>query len=283
MNKGITRITRSYLQRWPLPDASAIKSKEQRGVALVIAGSRQVPGAAALAAIAAFRAGVGKLQVATVTSIAATMGISIPEAGVIRLSEDRSGEVATGSRALRSAAKAADAILIGPGQKQTVALSALVRSLSALVGCPVVLDAGAIPPRPVSSSCPTLLTPHAGEMASLLGEDLAKINGNPIEAARYAARTFDSIVALKGPTTYIATPDGELWSNTVHCPGLGTSGSGDVLAGIVTGLLARGAAPTQALVWGVWLHGQAGKRCASRSGPIGFLAREISAEIPGLL
>jgi NAD(P)H-hydrate repair Nnr-like enzyme with NAD(P)H-hydrate dehydratase domain len=91
------------------------------------------------------------------------------------------------------------------------------------------------------------------------------------------------VVALKGGSTHIAAPDGRCWINESGCVGLGTSGSGDTLAGLVAGLLARGAEPAQALLWGVYVHAQAGARLAGRIGELGFLARELPGEMPGVL
>lgn len=88
---------------------------------------------------------------------------------------------------------------------------------------------------------------------------------------------------VKGPPSHVVSPDGDVWTHEGGVPGLGVSGSGDVLAGIVGGLLARGAEPLSALLWSVWLHGQAGEALARKVGPIGFLAREIADEIPALL
>jgi NAD(P)H-hydrate repair Nnr-like enzyme with NAD(P)H-hydrate dehydratase domain len=90
-------------------------------------------------------------------------------------------------------------------------------------------------------------------------------------------------VLVKGPVSHVVAPDGDTWTFESGVPGLGVSGSGDVLAGIVGGLLARGAEPLNALLWAVWLHGQAGARLAEKVGAIGFLAREIADEIPGLM
>ena len=88
---------------------------------------------------------------------------------------------------------------------------------------------------------------------------------------------------VKGVTSHVVHPNGRAWTYSGGAPGLGVSGSGDVLAGIVGGLLARGADPLAALLWGVWLHGEAGAALAKKVGPIGFLAREIAAEVPALL
>ena len=101
--------------------------------------------------------------------------------------------------------------------------------------------------------------------------------------ARRAAEHFRSVIALKGAETVIMSPSGETWCNRSGNVGLATSGSGDTLSGIIAGLAARGADPAQATVWGVYLHGSAGDRLAERVGPLGFLARELLAEIPALM
>jgi hydroxyethylthiazole kinase-like uncharacterized protein yjeF len=130
---------------------------------------------------------------------------------------------------------------------------------------------------------PAILTPHAGEMAGLLGIEKTAVLADPVGTARRAAEHFRAVVALKGSQTVIATPGGEVWRNRSGNVGLATSGSGDTLSGIIAGLVARGAAPAQATIWGVHLHGSAGDRLAKRVGPLGYLARELLAEIPALM
>ena len=97
------------------------------------------------------------------------------------------------------------------------------------------------------------------------------------------AQAWRAVVALKGATTCIAGVDGQAWRHRSETPGLATSGSGDVLAGIIAGLAARGATREQAAVWGVALHSRAGEALAHRSGSVGYLARELAAEIPALM
>jgi NAD(P)H-hydrate repair Nnr-like enzyme with NAD(P)H-hydrate dehydratase domain len=109
------------------------------------------------------------------------------------------------------------------------------------------------------------------------------VEADPVAAARRAAEAFGATVALKGAQTVIAAPDGSVLRYTRGGVGLGTSGSGDVLAGIVVGLLARGADPLRAAAWGVFLHGEAGNALARRHGAVGFLARELAAEVPRIL
>jgi NAD(P)H-hydrate repair Nnr-like enzyme with NAD(P)H-hydrate dehydratase domain len=128
-----------------------------------------------------------------------------------------------------------------------------------------------------------VLLPHAREMARLLQCELGEVEADPEAAARRAAETFNAVAVIKGQFSYIVAPDGRAFRFKGGAVGLATSGSGDALAGIVGGLCARGADPLSAALWGVHLHGEAGRRLAKRIGRIGFLAREILDEIPGLL
>ena len=283
MNSRPVAVTRALLKRWPLIDPRETEGKEERGSALVIAGSRTVAGAAVLAATAVLRAGAGKVQIATVATSASNMTLAMPEAKVVGLAEDHDGEIRVFGRSVLADAAIADAMLIGPGMRTSAWMVRKVAKLLSTGARPVVLDAGALPACQCKHLCPVILTPHAGEMAALLGIDREEVVDNPLAVARSVAQEYDAFVALKGAATYIVSPEGQAWIHTGGSPGLGTSGSGDVLAGVVTGLLARGAAPDQAVVWAVWLHAQAGLRLSRRVGLVGFLAREIAKEIPALL
>ena len=142
----------------------------------------------------------------------------------------------------------------------------------ALVAC---ADAGDLENRAV-------LTPHAGEMAALLQRRRSDIEDEPARFAQMAAQRFNAVVALKGSATYIAQPQGRMLVNRHGHVGLATSGSGDALAGIIAGLLARGADPLMSAAWGVYLHAIAGRALAQRVG-VGFLAREVLAQIPPVM
>ena len=177
-------------------------------------------------------------------------------------------------------------MIAGPGLKESESCNRIARALlsseahlafdAAMLRCLEPL-----PSRKASSEL--ILLPHAGELASLLDCDEEQIEREPIECGRRAAELYRSIVLVKGVDSYVVTPDGDHWIYEGGAPGLGVSGSGDVLAGIVGGLLARGAEPLNALLWAVWLHGEAGAALARKIGPIGFLAREIADEVPALL
>ncbi len=281
-DRPAVRLTKKLLRSMPLPAPG--EGKEQRGRVLVIGGSSQVPGAALLAGAAALRAGAGKLQVATARDLATTVAVSMPEALVMGLAVDRHGEIARGSAALDHALKGCDAALIGPGLRPSAAVAMLVhRAVKHMQGT-LVLDAGALSPSlGAAADTPHILTPHAGEMAELAQVEKSAVERAPQNFAREFARRLRSVLVLKGATTFIAAPDGSLWVYRSDCPGLGTSGSGDVLAGIIAGLAGRGADAQQAALWGVLVHGTAGRQLSRSIGSLGFLAREIAHGVPGIL
>lgn len=128
-----------------------------------------------------------------------------------------------------------------------------------------------------------MITPHAGEMAQLLEKSREEIEADPLAAAHAAAELLGAVVVMKGAQSWIVGPDGTAWLYEGGGVGLATSGSGDVLAGLVAGLLARGADAMRAALWGVHLHGEAGRRLAERDRPLGFLARDLAGEVPAML
>jgi hydroxyethylthiazole kinase-like uncharacterized protein yjeF len=285
----IIEITAAALRDWPLPMPDAEADKETRGHVLIVAGSREMPGALLLAAAAALRAGAGKLTIATAAGVAPQIGVMLPEARVIGLAETAEGGLQDSAHSLRDACRQASAVLIGPGMQDDAASTVLVRAL--LPHCaevPLILDAAGMSIVRASHGSHrfdqrVLLTPHAGELAALSGADKSDIAIQPEAAARRAAERWHATVALKGPVTAIAAPSGRLWRHRGGNTGLAISGSGDVLAGLIAGLAARGAALEQAASWGVALHAMAGEQLALQHGPLGYLAREISAEVPALL
>lgn len=280
MSAAPLAVNGALLRRWPLPAPRSADGKDERGMVLIVAGSQLVAGAAILAAVAALRAGAGRLQIATAAGVAPSMSIAVPEAMVRGLPVDRHGEIARVDAPLLAAAAQADAVLVGPGMRASRAARALVHALMDAGPAPMVLDAGALPASARPRGAPVLLTPHAGEMARLLGLERDEVRAAPLAMARRCAAERDVLVALKGESTWMASPDGRAWRHRGVLPGLGTSGSGDVLAGLVAGLLARGAEPAQALVWAVWLHARAARSLVTRHGKLGFLARELAGEVP---
>ncbi|GAB3655305.1 NAD(P)H-hydrate dehydratase [Ramlibacter alkalitolerans] len=275
------------LRAWPLPQPDADADKEDRGRVLVLAGSREMPGAAILAATAALRAGAGKLVIATPQSVATPVAAAVPEARVIALPEGSEGAPTLfGLPALQAVASSLGAVVIGPGMIGPQSTIAFVQAVLPLFRqAVVVLDALAmdlvkLTPR---FAQPVILTPHAGEMAHLTGAAKEDLQEEPQSCAGRHAAAWNAVVALKGATTCVATPDGRSWTHRSQAPGLATSGSGDVLAGLIAGLAARGCAPEQAAVWGVALHARAGQALAQQHGTLGYLARELPAQVPALM
>jgi ADP-dependent NAD(P)H-hydrate dehydratase len=284
-------LDRPLLGRFPLPHHPDDGDKEERGRLLVVAGSRELAGAALLAGTGGLRAGAGKLQIATGASVAAALGVAIPEARVVGCAETAEGCIAAAEiESILGWAKGAQATVIGCGLQHGPPLDAL---LDALLGSsldkPLVLDAavlGSLAPRAETLRSwrgGAVLLPHAREMARLLDCELEEVEADPLAAARRAAERFGAVSLIKGQYSYIVAPDGRAFRFTGGGVGLATSGSGDALAGIVGGLAARGADPLTAALWGVYLHGEAGRSLAGRVGRIGFLARELLDEVPGLM
>ena len=291
MKKEPTLISAKVLRRIapPWPDEGG--DKEERGRVLVVGGGRETPGAVVLAGVAALRAGAGKLQVAVPRSTAPLVAASLPEARVFALPETRAGKpAAAAARHLERHAAEAQCVCVGPGMLEDEWAARAVEGLLRVCrDVPVVLDAGGLNCLAGARALlrehggRAVLTPNAEQLADIYGEEKERIAREPLAAARRAAADFHAVVVLKGRETFIAAPGGEVYVNRAGCVGLATSGSGDVLAGCVAGLVARGAAPLHAAAWGVHLHALAGERLAARVGPLGFLARELPDEIPRLL
>jgi hydroxyethylthiazole kinase-like uncharacterized protein yjeF len=215
--------------------------------------------------------------------------MAMPEAMVIALPEDSRGGYAHASVDLISeqAAKS-DCVVAGPGLSRGDVCKrisdVLLETAPALALDAALLHSLApLEERELNREKLPVLLPHAGELASLLECDEQRIAEDPIGCGHRAAQLYCSVVLVKGVVSHVVTPEGVAWRYEGGAPGLGVSGSGDTLAGIVGGLLARGAEPLNALLWGVWLHGEAGAALARKVGPIGFLAREIPGEVPALL
>jgi ADP-dependent NAD(P)H-hydrate dehydratase len=283
-------ITAPLLRRWPLPQPSVDADKSDRGVAMIAGGSSEIPGALLLAGVAALRAGAGKLQLAAPRSTAPSLAVTVPESRVFSLPETSDGylDKKAGSRVVECA-NHADAILVGPGMLNEDAIKGFMDEMVRRVANkPLVIDAVALGALRggryrFNEEARVVLTPNIGELANITGDTKPAIEADPRGAATTVARDINAVVVLKGAETFVATPYGEVFRYSEGEVGLATSGSGDILAGILVGFLARGATLDQAAVWAVYLHGSAGNRLKRRMGAIGFLARELSAEIPALM
>jgi len=276
----------------PLPAVEEETDKNARGRVLIAGGSMTVPGALALTGEASLRAGAGKIQLATVHAAALGLGIAMPEAAVFDLPANAEGELADeAGEGLVPLLERCDTLVLGPGMGEQSGVASILRRVLAAgkTGLPIVLDAAAIAGvrgcvEAIRKRCGNVvLTPHPGEMIALMDCKEAELRDSPRLLAQEAAERFGAVVVLKQAETWIAAPGEEPIHYGGGGPGLATAGSGDVLAGILGGLMARNLAPRVAAAWAVWLHGEAGRRLAKQCGAVGFLARELPAQVPRLI
>lgn len=278
----------AWLRAHPLPVHSDV-DKNDRGRVLLIGGSARVPGGVRLTTEAAFQSGAGKVQLAVPDMLAIPLGVLLPEAGMFALPSDETGEIA-GTDPVEQVLDQCDCLAIGPAMGSADAAGQVLDAvLPRANACSVILDAAAVIAGHDRLSLlrrltgRLILTPHAGEMAALTGEDRDVVTKDRAKLLVRLAKDLGAVIVLKGPTTMLANPQGEIALYGGGGAGLATGGSGDVLTGIIAGLSARGLGNWEAACWGVWLHGEAGRRLSERHGPIGFLARQLPAEMPSLM
>jgi hydroxyethylthiazole kinase-like uncharacterized protein yjeF len=250
-------VTAELLRGWPLPSLDEARDKTDRGDVHVVGGSVSTAGAVLLAGVAALRVGAGRLTVTTVEQTAVALSVAMPEAMVVGLPDD------SGSLTRCRLEHEPDAVVIGPGITEPGELVASV--LDSCGQAAAVIDAVALRDLPDRLPARTVLTPNTAELNELGGD------------ACVVSRRRGAVVVTQG---WVAAPDGRLWQDEQGSIALGTSGSGDVLAGIVGGLLARGADPAQAGVWGQYLHGRAALELGGR---VGLLASDLLEVLPGLV
>ncbi|MGV3767794.1 MAG: NAD(P)H-hydrate dehydratase [Chitinophagaceae bacterium] len=259
-----------------LPNRTSFAHKGTYGHALLVAGKPGMMGAAVLAASSCTRSGAGKLTVMTTWEERNILQTAVPEAMVLELSQENiSGWISD---------KSIQSIGIGPGwgtaSEQVVYLEKIFKHFSQ----PIVIDADAL--NILSQNkylwyhipAGSILTPHPGEFVRLTGKPADGFSS--LEQAFHLAALHNIYVVLKGRFTFIATPEGRGYFNTTGNPGMATGGSGDVLTGLLTGLLAQKLPPLHACLAGVWLHGTAGDIAATNNHPISMKAGDIIQSLP---
>lgn len=267
-----------------LPDRDPWGHKGDFGKLLLLCGSRGFTGAAYLAAMGALRCGAGLVFLGVPESIYAIEAVKLNEPVVFPLPDEGGKLSAQGTEEIMKRLPQMDAVLLGCGLGQSEGTLTVVKTVLKEAKCPVVLDADGINVLAAHKDIlrgrqyATILTPHDGEFARFggtIGED------RMASAARFA-REWNSIVLLKGHETCIT--DGKAdYRNRTGNPGMAVGGSGDVLAGIITGLLGQGIAPLEAAACGAWLHGAAGDLCAKELGQYGMLPTDMLLRLPRLL
>jgi NAD(P)H-hydrate epimerase len=266
------------LRGW-LPGRRPDAHKGDCGRVVVLAGSAGMAGAACLAAETALRSGAGLVQLGVPESLNDVIQSKLAEVITRPLPETRGRTLSLSALGsiLRLAEKA-DVLLIGPGLSRHPETAELVRELVGSVKLPAVLDADGL--NAFASAQDLVLTPHYGELSRLLKSQIPQIRADPLGQAREAAQRFDNVVVLKGAPSVTGLPDGRAWINPTGNAGMATAGSGDVLSGLIAGLMAQGAAPERAAVLGVFLHGLAGDLAREEMTEYCLLAGDIIRHLP---
>jgi len=257
------------------------------GHVLVVAGSVGKAGAAVLAARGAFRTGAGLVTVASVGEVCRLVTMAQPEVMTESLGEgSECGDSSKAAARILEIAASKDALVIGPGLGRSEKTQDFVLDVVARCGLPAVIDADRLfglraqnLSRIAQRDGGTVLTPHPGEMARLLGLDTAEVQKDRVKAVRLAVSETRSTVLLKGRHTLVGTSNSEVWLNPTGSPSLATAGTGDVLAGAIGALLARGLPADQAAAAGVYIHGLAGERLGKRQ-PWGVVAGDVADALP---
>lgn len=282
-------ISRDLVSSW-LPERDSNGHKGTFGHVLVIGGSEGMTGAVTLASTAALRSGAGMATAAVPKSLNQIMEIKTTEVMTKPLPETDDRTVSLEALpVLHTLAAKAEAVVIGPGMSRNPNTLNLVKEFLLKLNKPVVVDADGLTalsgpddfiPR---LSGPVILTPHPGEMARLTGLSIGEVQQDRLNIASACAQKWKATVVLKGAKTVVASAEGLLYLNASGNSGMGTAGSGDVLAGMLGGLLAQGMGPLQASVCAVFLHGVAGDEGVKRLGKMALTAGDLLDYLPRVL
>ncbi len=259
--------------------------KGDYGTALIIAGSYGMCGAQILACEAALRSGAGIVKTVVCDKNYAAFCASVPEAVTVPVLTSPSGGMIVDQAALESALSGADSLLIGPGLSRGIEVAPLLRRVLKYASAPIVIDADGINALCADISilrdtkAPVIITPHSGEMARLFNTTPEVIERDRVSFARDFAIPHRCIVVLKGHNTVVALPDGRVFFNTTGNAGMATGGSGDVLAGMMAGMIAAGKDLTEAVLSSVYYHGLAGDRALSRCCEAALIPSDIIEEL----
>ncbi len=277
-------VTRSFSRRAPT------SHKGTAGHVLVVGGSTGKAGAVIMSGIGALRTGAGLVTLAIPKSLNAIVQSQVPEIMTAPLDGQHEGILDDSlCDSIREQLQGKKCLAMGPGMGASIETRKLVLEILREISIPVVLDADGL--NCISDSldvlhslkAPAVLTPHPGEMSRLTGQSVSDIQADRIGTARRFSQTHHVHLILKGARTIIAHPDGTVYINLTANPGLAAGGMGDVLTGVIAGLLAQGMGPEAASHAGVYLHGKAADALCEFQGPFGFLASEVAGALPGAI
>ena len=286
---GAWRATDEDVRAW-LPRRAHNAYKYSVGLGLVVAGSAGMTGAPTMASLAAARSGAGYVVCACAQSLQPTLSVKLTEVTSIALPETSDGGIDAGGalEALEDRLTKAQALLVGPGLGRHPETQRFIRALLRKTDVPTVIDADGLNALAdytdeiaEQSGGRWVLTPHAGEFKRLAGSDVSLTDR--LAVARTYAQRWNSVLVLKGLPSVVGCPDGTVYVNRTGGPALATAGTGDVLAGMCTGLLAQGMAPDQAALAALHLGGAAADRYAAHRAARTLLATDLLAELPDVL
>jgi NAD(P)H-hydrate epimerase len=268
-----------------LPKRPTNSNKGTFGHLLTIGGSLGMSGSGVLCGFSALRTGAGLSYLATARSLIT----SLPADELVYKGLSETTAQSISKEALKEVPALLDtisAVVLGPGLSQNADTVSFALDLLDLINKPCVIDADALNSLAQNTKClgkPArnfVMTPHPKELSRLTGKSVAELSANRIEECLSAAKLFDCIVVLKGAYSVVASPDGDVYINPTGNSGMSTAGAGDVLSGIIGGLMAQGLSPLDAACAGVYLHGKAGDIAAATLGQAGIVAGDITAAIP---
>lgn len=289
---GLEWVDEGYV-RARLPQRRAYSHKGDYGKVFILAGSRGLTGAAVMAAEAALRSGAGLVYMGYPESLSPIIESRLLEAVKLPLPES-DGALAEGAlKPIQEfiAEIDIDVLAVGPGLSRAKGVAALLKKLLPKVEVPLVIDADGLnalaSPQGLKVirrlKAPAVLTPHPGELSRLIGRKISEIEADRVGAARETAESLDVILVLKGVPTITALPSGEIFINSTGNSGLATGGSGDVLTGLIVGLIAQGMPPEEAAPAGAYLHGLLADRLKGELGERAMLPGDLIKVIPQVL
>ncbi|MHB8882057.1 MAG: NAD(P)H-hydrate dehydratase [Thermodesulfovibrionales bacterium] len=271
-----------------IPERPALSHKGDYGHVLVVAGSRGRTGAALMAAKACLRTGAGMVTLGVPGTLTDIFQARVTEEMVLPLPDDGQGGLSIRAldEILSFLSSRADVAAVGPGLGVTADTAGLIEQMVRTVTVPMVLDADGLNALGSKSGAlkkakaPVICTPHTGELARLLDTASAIPEYDRVRTAELFAKQECICLVSKGAPTIVADPSGLLFFNTTGNPGMATAGAGDVLTGMIAGLLGQGLPPAGASIAGVYLHGLSGDLAAAGKGMHGLIASDIMEQIP---
>ena len=272
-----------------LPHRSSDSTKFTSGSVLVVGGSTGLTGAVCMACEAAMRAGAGWVRAAVPASLNLVFEQKLTEVMTVPLADDDGDLVAADADQVLEAAERADSVVLGPGLGRAPGAFELARTLVTSLERPLLVDADGLNALAgklelvAGRRAPTVLTPHAGECARLLGKDSAQVSARRLEHARDVAAATQATVILKGDDSLVVEPTGRVAVSPGGSPGLATAGTGDVLSGVIGAFLAKGLGAFEASCAGVHAHAQAGWVAAAQLGADSVIASDVIGALPAAL